>query len=376
VVPAACAAIAVGVAGTAWGLAGSHDKTWWMLLVNFLFWTGLAQGMVVWSAIFRAAQATWTPAVNRLCHAAVHFLPVSLVFFILLSLGREHWLTWLHHPVPEKAAWLNPTFFFRRNGLGLALMTALSYRYLYLYRRGEQARTDEEVRDAQYRINRLAVTLVLLYCVVYSVLAFDLVMSLSPHWTSSLFGAYFFVTNLYLALAAVIIMASILRRTLALMELLGPRQLTDLGNLMLGFSLLSTGFFFAQYLTIWYGNLPEETSYLIVRTTGAWSPIAWMVLGCCYLGPFLLLCLPVVKTSPTRLVPVAVLALFGLAVERWVLVVPSLSPGRLAGLGAPQWCIPLGCVGVLLLAVNRSLSRQPSVSSLDVKLELSEGVSL
>jgi hypothetical protein len=378
IIVASRAAIGVGTLGTGVGLILGHhrEETWWMLLVNFLFWTGLAQGMFVWSSIFRTVQATWTPALNRLGHAAVNFQPFSLGLFGLLVLGRGYWLTWLHHPVPEKSVWLNAPFFFARNALALTALMGLSYFLLRRYRQGETAASEEQ-DQVHHRINVVATALVGLYALVYSLLAFDLIMSLTPHWYSTLFGGYFFVSNLYLALAGLIILATLLRRCHVWAQWLGPGQFRDLGNLLMGFGLLTTGLFFAQFLTIWYGNLPEETAFILPRLYASpWKAVGFSLLGTCYLGPFLLLLSPQVKSNPCLLCPIALLVVAAMWVERWMLIVPSFSPHRLAGLGLLQGALPLLCAGVLTWAVGSSLQRHPQVSPLDLALELEEGVSL
>ena len=247
--PLAATAAAAGVAGTLYALATGGDEAWWMLLVNFLFWGGIAQGTLVWSAIFRTAQATWTPALNRLGQATLLFLPVSLITYALLWSGRHHWLTWLHpeHAVPHKAWWLNEPFFLGRELAILVALMVLSAWLVGTYARGEKQTDAEAIRRAQLRLNRIAIATVILYAFGYSILAFDLIMSLEPHWYSSLLGGYYFVSTLYLAMAALILMALAFRGPLGLTPWLGPRRLRDMGNLMLGFALLTTGFFFAQY---------------------------------------------------------------------------------------------------------------------------------
>lgn len=367
----AWAAVVLGTLGTVVALATGGTAAWAMLLVNFLYWTGLAQGMLVWNAAFRTGQATWPEGVNRLGRAAVGFLPTSLGIFLLLFLGREHWLTWIHHPVPEKAVWLNQPFFFVRDAAVLVAMTLLSFRFVKLYELGEGA-TPETLPAAHARLNRTAAAIVILYAFGYSLLAFDLVMSLAPHWFSSLFGAYFFVGNLYLAMAGLIVTAWLLRGPLGLAHL-GTRQLRDMGNLLLSFGLLTTGFFFAQYLTIWYGNLPEETSYLIVRAyKEPWANVGKLLLVICYLGPFVSLIPPRTKLNMNLLGPVSLLVMAGVWAERWMLVMPSLAPDRLAGIGLLTWAMPAACLGALVLVITRSLLRNPEVSPLDEALELAE----
>ena len=372
----AALAAAAGLLGTASALASGRPEAWWMLLVNFLFFTGIAQGVLMWSAIFRTAQCAWAPAVSRLGRSTVWFLLLfSLAVFVVLTAGREHWLTWLHHDVGHKAVWLNEPFFFFRDRAALIVMAVRSAWFVWWYGKADVAPYAE--RDRWHaRLNRLAVTLVISYCFLYSLLAFDLVMSLEPEWFSSLFGAYFFVGNQYLSMAVLILMGAAFRGAAGWGHLMGPRQFRDMGNLMMGFALLTTGFFFAQYLTIWYGNLPEETTFFIKRVySPVWRVQSIAVLVAAYLGPFFLLMWPKLKTEPRRLVPIAALVVVGMWTERWLMVIPTLSPERVAGLGPQEWAIPLGFLGVFLLFVTASV-RRPEVSPLDTALELSEGVAL
>jgi hypothetical protein len=367
----AAAAAVLGGAGSLAGLFLGGEEFWWMLLVNFLFWGGIAQGMIIWAAILRAAQATWAAGVNRVARSAVHFLPVSLVLFALLFAGREHWLTWLHHPVPAKAKWLNEGFFFARNAAALLVLTGLSYWYVLAYRRLEPREGEEPSDHAAAVVNRLAIGLILAYVVVYTLLAFDLVMSLEPHWYSTLFGAYYFVGNQYAAMAAIIIVATLAGRAAGLEKHLDSHRFSDMGNLMMGFGILFSGFVFAQWLTIWYGNIPEEATYLHHRLyLFPWRAVGIAILVILMFGPFLLLQSRAAKSTPGRLVWIAAMVFAGLWLERWMLVVPALAPGRLAGLGPLCWSIPIFCAGSLALAIISSLRQGPRVSGLDLALKL------
>ncbi len=371
-IPAARAGAAVGALGSLAGLfAFKSDETWWMLLVNFLFWGGLAQGMVVWAAILRTAQASWAAGVNRIALTSLHFLPITLVMFALLYVGREHWLTWMHHDLPPaKAKWLNPGFFFARNAAALLFLTAMSYWYASLYRKLEVP-DGQPVSDASAGlINKVAVGVVGAYVVVYTLLAFDMVMSLEPHWYSTLFGAYFFVGNQYASMGAIIVAATFLHRRFGLEENLGTHRFADMGNLMMGFGILFSGFVFAQWLTIWYGNLPEEAPYLMTRLYQyPWRGVGIAVMVLALFGPFLMLQSRAAKNTPARLAWIAACVLVGIWLERWMLVVPALSPDRLAGIGPLAWFIPLFCLCALVLVVVASLRSNPRVSNLDLALD-------
>jgi Ni/Fe-hydrogenase subunit HybB-like protein len=178
-------------------------------------------------------------------------------------------------------------------------------------------------------------------------------MALDPSWYSTLFGAYFFVSSFYLGLAAIAILAVLAQRRLGLEEQIGRRQFHDLGKLLFGFCLVTGNFFWSQFVVIWYGNLPEETAYLILRGYEMpWAPLTWTILIVSFIIPFLLLLSRRVKESPRILLPIALVILIGMWIERYILVVPSL--WHQAGL--PFGWIELLITGGFLAAVALSYS--------------------
>ena len=137
----------------------------------------------------------------------------------------------------------------------------------------------------------LSPILAILYALGFSLIGFDLVMSLSPHWYSTLFGMYFFTGAFYSVLAFLIFLSIFLLRPFDLGNFIGERQFHDLGKLLLGFCLVTGDFFFSQFLVIWYGNLPEETRFVITRVNcSPWNYLAWTVLVSCFAFPFVALC--------------------------------------------------------------------------------------
>lgn len=362
----------IGGVGTAIGILLGIKDVWYMLVVNFVFWVGLAQGMFIWSTIARAAQATWAAGFNRIGQSAAAFLPLSVILFLIIWVGREYWLVWTWEHVPEKERWLNEPFFFWRNLIGLVLMSVLCLWYLASYRRLEScAGTDQEER-AQGFLNKFSIWIIFAYVTVHTLLAFDVIMSLHPYWYSTLFGAYYFVGSQYAALAAFILVAAHLRKPLGLEKFFSRNRFSDMGNLMMGFCVLTTGFMFAQWLTVWYGNIPEEAIFVHPRLyMQPWESVGWVIFATAFVLPFLLLQFGQLKNNIRPLCYIAALVLFGMFVERWMLVVPSLSPERLAGLFNPlAWCPLLLCGGILVMTVTASLRKSPEVSSLDLALKL------
>jgi hypothetical protein len=334
---------------TGFGVAvvlGAASRAWDAFLVNLLFWLGLAQGGVVVSALLYLTQARWGGArVYRLAEGFAGFLPLGFLLFWVLFLGREILFPWIRHPLPEKAAWLNVQFLFERDGGGLLLIALLSLWFVRSSRRDDAVRWAESSASIELpppAIRRLAPAVAITYTIVYSILAFDLVMSLSPVWYSTLFGAYFFAGAYWSALAAMGVLASIGLCPTPQGSNGNPGEgLHDIGKLVFAFSIFWVYLLWSQYLPIWYADIPEETFFIVQRIHRLpWGVIAWAVLILVWVTPFIALIGRKGKRTPTILGPVCALGLVGMWLERYVLVTPSLSPTT----------IPFGWVEALITA--------------------------
>lgn len=345
----ACCAVLVlaGVAGFGVAVArGAAPRAWDAFLVNLLFWLGIAQGGVVVSASLYLTQARWGGAsVYRLAEGFAGFLPLGFLLFWALFPGREILFPWIRHPLPEKAVWLNVPFLFERDGGGLLLTTLLSLWFVRSSRRDDAVRWAESPASIELpppTIRRLAPAVAITYVVVYSILAFDLVMSLSPVWYSTLFGAYFFAGAYWSALAAMGVLASIGLRPAPQGSNADPSEgLHDIGKLVFAFSIFWVYLLWSQYLPIWYADIPEETFFIVQRIHRLpWGTIAWAALILTWVTPFIALMGRKGKRTPTILGTVCALGLVGMWLERYVLVTPSLSPTT----------IPFGWVEALITA--------------------------
>jgi len=361
--------VAVGAAATAVGLRTDPAGAWRGLFINFLFWGSLAQGAVVWSVAFRIARTTWSASINRMGHAFVPFLPVGVVLFAALSLGRGFLLPWLGMPLGDRGWWLNAPFLWVRDGGALVLLWILSAVFVRTYRRADRPGAD--AARADHRLSVVGVVLLFAYGWLWSLLGFDLVQSLTQPWHSALFGWYFAVGGLYLGMAALIVTAAATRTWLGVRGEVGRGQFLDLGNLLLACAMVMTYFMFSQALPIWYGNLPPETGYPILRVHfQPWQTLCWVLLFTGYLGVFALLVIREMKERAATLTAVALLALAAMWLERYLLVMPSLG-GRGTACCAPTVSLLLapGFLGVLVLVVSSSLARHPAPSPLDLALK-------
>lgn len=329
------ATLVAGVIAFALGVTSDAERTWGIFLVNFLFWSGISQAGAVFLAILYVTRAKWAEPLKEIAARMVAFLPLSFFLFFLLYLGRESIFPWVTNPVPEKGAWLNVPFLFVRDGIGLFLLIGASLLLVF----------SRHARGALF-----SSIFLLLYTLVYSVIGFDLVMSLAPHWYSTLFGAYFFMSSLYVGLAALAIVSALTRKYVKLDKDIGSSQFHDLGKLLFAFCILTGDFLWSQFAVIWYGNIPEETEYVILRTMEMpWAPVAWGVLIGSFVVPFLVLLSRGVKENPRSLLAIASVILIGMWLERYLLVVPSLLHQETLPLGWMELFITLGFFGAFAM---------------------------
>ena len=362
----AIAAILGGIVVVGGLVSGHPERTWWAYHANFMFWLGLAQGMVVFAATQKLAKGHWSGVIIRFAEAGVAFTTVAVLLFIGLIIGREHIFTWIHEPRPDVGWWLTSKWFFLRNGAILVVLAWLSWRFV----RRDTAPDVRELAGGEPvarledagRISRDAAILVLAYAAGFSLLAFDLMMSLAHKWVSNLFGIFYFMGSFLSALMMLAILSIALRRTMGLADIYSKRQQHDLGKLCFGFTVFWAYLMFSQYLVIWYGNLPEETYFIFYRLSGAWRPIGIAVFFLVFLIPFIGL----LGEKPKKFSPImagfAIVSLAGIWLERYLEVVPSINHGAGPALGIPEVGTALFFGGLFLLSWAWFAGRYPIIS--------------
>jgi hypothetical protein len=356
------------------GISGSEpQRAWQAYLVNFVFWTGLSFGSMLFVAILNMANAQWGRPLKRLAESLGAFLPIAFLLFWFLYFGKEKIFHWILQPIPEKRAWLNPGFMFARNGTVLFLLTFLSLALIYYSVKGDRKKVNHlrgagmEELEKEFQGRRdwraqciLSPIFGILYAFGLSLLAFDLIMSLDPHWYSTLFGAYYFMGCFYTGLTALYLLSWIYRKRLVLQEYIHPHHLHDLGKLVFAFCIFTGYLFYAQFLVIWYGNLPEETRYVILRVKlTPWEPLAWTAFALIFVAPFLLLLSRKNKVRPLLTMTVSGMILAGMWLERFILVAPSLWKEGKIPLGFMEVLITAGFLGLMGLSVLVFLGRAP-----------------
>jgi len=358
--------VLIGAGAFLSGVLGANPlRAWQAYLVNFLFWTGLSFGTVFFVAVLNMTAATWGRPLKRLGEAFGAYLPAGFVLFWGLWFGRKALFPWIENPVPGKEAWLSAPFLFARNGLGILLLALISLAMIYFSVRGDREWTGNETNPpgADWRRQRiLSPILGIAYGFVLTLMAFDLVMSLDRQWYSTLLGAYFLVGCFYTGAATLCFLSLALAGTEGLREYVNPRTFHDMGKLVLAFCLFTGYLFYAQFLTIWYGNLPEETRYVILRVKlTPWEPLAWVVLFMIFAAPFFILLSRRIKIKRAPMMILSLVVMAGMWLEKFILVAPSLWKEQGVPLGMPEILITAGYVGVVGLCVTVFLKRVPLV---------------
>jgi hypothetical protein len=362
--------IAAGLGGLAfvWALIGDTERAWQAYHTNFVFWAVVGQAMVVFAASQKLAKGHWSGLIIRIAEAAVAFQFVVLVLFVGLFLGREHLFGWLKDaPRPYLGVWFTTPVFFARNGFILALLAWLSWRFV----RRDMAPDLQELAtgrpvdpDAQEKglISREAAILALVFAFGYSLIGFDMVVSLYHKWMSNLYGAFYFMGGFLGALGMLAVLTLGLRRAMGIETLVSSKQLHDLGKLIFGFTVFWAYLMWAQFLVIWYGNLPEETYFIWYRLWGSWRPVGAAVFILVFVVPFLGLLGVKPKRRPALLRAFVLVSLTGLWLERYLEVVPSLSAGGGPAIGIPEVGVTLLYLGLFLLALGWFARRYPLLS--------------
>jgi len=399
--------VAIGIIGFVAGLIGNRSYlAWQALLVNTLFFGGIALGGLAFSVIFTITNAKWGRPIKRLAEALSAFIPIGALLLCLLFFGADHFFEWMDHDkvIHAKAGWLNFPFFIIRNVALLGLFVAGVSYYLKIVIRPDiglavklsdfgnpfadrmvknYGLQDEEEARAEKRARIIAPLLALFFFLLSTLLAFDWMMSIDQEWFSTMFGAQYAISNLIGAAAALLIIAGITREKFQLNEYITIDRYHDLAKLTFAFCALWTYLIFSQVLVIWYGNLPEETPYLILRMQSVeWGWMFWVLFFLMFIIPFFGLMSRTACNSIwfSRLIAVDVLV--GVWLEKYFLIVPSIQENNAsAGLidassGLPGFTpnfydisITLGVFGIFLLSYFWFLQRVPAVPISDPLFE-------
>lgn len=340
-------------------------RTWAIYLVNLLFWSSLAVTGPAVAGMIQVTEGRWSPTIKRMALTTAGFLPVSFVLFLILFGGRAELYPWVTHPVPKKAAWLNVPFMAARIGLGVLFLYGMAFALAKAVLAEDPA--GHGTAESAARRNRLSTIFLILYVVVLSLWAFDLIMTLDPVWYSGLFGGYFVVSSLYAGFGLVTFL--VLRANERGMTSVPASAIQDSAKLTFAMSIMWMYFFFSQYLIIWYGNVPLETRFFLRRflSNQPWGYLAWAIFIVGWLIPFSYLLKRLTGRPPTRHQVLKVILFMGwvaIFFERVLLVFPSISKENRIPHGLSDVLITAGFFSLFVLSRNWFLARYRPVLNL------------
>ena len=360
-------ALVVGVVALVAGIAGalaSPDQFFRSWLIGFLFCLGLTLGSLGLLMLQHLTGGEWGLVGRRVFEAASRTLPIVALLFIPILFGLPRIFLWARpeavaadHILQVKAPYLNVPFFVGRAVfyflVWMACMVLLT-RWSDAQDRGEVAVTPADSR----RFRVVSAPGLLLYALTITFAGIDWVMSLDPHWFSTIFGLLLFTGQGLAAFAFVIAVLAAVSAVEPVASVVSTRQFHDLGKLLLAFVMLWAYLAFSQFLIIWAGNLPEEIPWYIERIRGGWGYVALLVAFGHFALPFVVLLSRDLKRNRSLLAKVAI----GILVMRLVDIIWLVAPAFPHSGFAVHWMnvvVPVGLVGIWLFLFARQLRSRP-----------------
>ncbi|MEX2299964.1 MAG: hypothetical protein WD733_03445 [Bryobacterales bacterium] len=330
-------------------------------LLGYLLWVGVALGSASLLMIQHLAGGDWGFVIRRCLEAGLRTVRVLFVLILPLMLGLRELYIWARPEIvnadiilQHKAAYLNIPFFLARTAIYFIIWGLFAH---FLSKLSvEQDRTGDP--SIQRRLEMISGPGLAVMGLTVTFSAVDWVMSLDPHWFSTLFGFVFIVGNVLTALALMICTLAFLRHREPLASLLKPSHFHDLGNLMMAFVVLWAYMALSQYLIIWSGNLPEEITWYIDRTGTGWVVVALLLVAFHFAVPFLVLLSRRTKLIVPNLVKVAAFLLLMRLLDLLWTVAPVLHHEEFH----VSWmdvAAPVGIGGIWLAFFIRGLLEHP-----------------
>ena len=355
--------LVVGFWGLLAGVAGAFldvDQFFRSWLIGFLFCLGLSMGSLALLMLQHLSGGQWGLVGRRVFEAASRNLPFVALLFVPVLLGLPRLYTWARpelvltdHILQAKAPYLNVPFFVGRAVLYFAVWLLGSWllnKWSAAQDRGEIAVLPGDT--VRFRV--VSAPGLLVYVITLTFASIDWIMSLDPHWYSTIFGLILVAGQGLSGLALVIAVLAMLSGSEPYARYLRPGHFLDLGKLLLAFVMLWAYFSFSQFLIIWAGNLPEEIPFFLHRMRGGWQYLSVFLLLGHFVLPFILLLSRDLKKRPHLLAKVAIAILVMRLVDLLWLVEPMFEHH-----GFPiHWmdvALPAGLAGVWLYLFARNL---------------------
>ncbi len=358
----------VGFCVFAVGLNVDKERMWASYLTSFFFFVSMALAGMFFTAIQHVTNAGWSVNVRRFSESLTAFLPMGFVMAIIfIAFGASHLYEWLDPAkvqadalLAKKVGYLNNTFFVIRMVLFFGLW--IFFWKKIIHTSVKQDETGDE--SITLKLVPKSVAFILVFALSYSFFSIDTLMSLDPHWFSTMFGVYTFA-GLFQAGLAVIILVTLWVRNKGLVQgFVKADHLHDLGKFLKAFTIFMAYIGFSQFMLIWYANMPEETEFFLHRSHAGWMTVSLSLLVFKFIVPLLMLLPMSNKRSPTVLAMVSILIVVMEYVDIYWLVYPNLNHNHPI-FGVWEIGVFLGFLGIFMFTATKFLAKNSLIPMRD-----------
>ena len=352
------------------------NKPWAALYVAAFFFFMISLGVLAFYGIQRAAQAGWSPVLYRVMEGITgYLLPGGIIVIVILALSGMHFnhlFIWMDPEVVAhdkliagKTGFLNLPFFLSR---AVFFLTGWS---LYRYFSRKFSLAQDEANDiSNHKKNfRISAAFLVFYIVTESIMSWDWIMSIDPHWFSTLFGWYVFASMFVSGITA-IALVTIYLKSKGYLEFVNDSHIHDLGKFMFGISVFWTYLWFSQFMLIWYSNIPEEVTYFMTRIEDYNLPFFGMVVMN-FIFPLLILMNSDYKRINYFIVMAGIVIILGHYMDVFNMIMPS-AVGDQWFIGAAEIGGFLFFLGLFIFVVFKELTKAPLLAKGDPYMGESE----
>ena len=358
-----------------------QNKPWAAFYVACIFFMLISLGVLAFYAIQQVAQSGWSPILFRVMQGITAYLPVgSVIFFIVLILSGMHFnhlFAWMQEGITNpksehfdkiianKAGYLNVPFWIARAAIFL-----IGWNLYRHFSRKNCLAQDESNNNDNYKKNfKLSAMFLVFFIVTESIMSWDWIMSVDPHWSSTLFGWYVFASFIVSGVT-VISMVTMYLKSRGYLEHVNTSHIHDLSKFMFGFSVFWTYLWFSQFMLIWYSNIPEEVTYFVTRINVYKLPFFGAVVMN-FVFPLLVL----VNTDFKRVFPIVagtgVVILFGHYIDFFNMIMPA-TVGNQWYIGVSELASLSFFLGLFIFVIFSALTKVPLIAKRNPFIEESK----
>lgn len=355
----------IGLIGLSATFYTNQTKAWINILTaNFYFLTIGAFGLFI-LLLSNIVGASFVAPYRRFLETIASTIPYFGILMLSILLGSHTLYEWTHHDVvmhdpilSQKVSYLNLPFFSGRMIFCILTWTVLSM--IFIKKSREQDQFPERAVDIAKGFVPFSAVGMILFALTFCVASFDWLMSLEPHWFSTIYGVFAFSGMFITGLSALIVMILFVQSRGYLNTEINENHYHDLGKLLFGFSTFWAYIWFSQYLLIWYANIPEEVEYFVLREHYGWNWLFWLNLIINWGLPFMILLPRNAKRNKVVLHRVSIIILLGQWLNMYIFVAPKVMEHHkifTPSIGWSEILIALAYAGVFGIITNKNLAK-------------------